>query len=516
VCRNTPLGPWPDNALLQGELTPGWPVNCLRKRNAGHVELARRKERCAVTRDRRGSTLREALRSFTRARSRERAMANNEDNFPKTIAEPGALPGSLEHETPVTGGQSETAAELELTATQAPLPEVPGPAALQSSLHDRAEFSAAEPGEPPEPAQSSPVYREAMPEAASPQPALTDAESKPRSLFPALAATAIIGAILGLGGSFALRYFEGSRPGAVVSDERVTALSARIDSIEGKEDAASAAARSTLASLETRVAAAESAASKAVELANSAAEEAQKAAAAKPAAQEPASSSAPAEAPDLGPLEARISAIEQKLAPLESELATPKASMRAEQDRENAAGMQVSRAQAVAVVAENLLRKLDSGEQFSPELGMLENLGVPQAALAPLRAVSESGISSKRQLTALFASFAPKIIASESAKPTGEEESFVDRLTRNAKGLVHVHRVGDAEAADVRGIVARIEHALSDHDLETAYNAWNQLPNAAISASQGWGEAAKAWLDALNAARAIAADAVAVLGKPKS
>jgi hypothetical protein len=495
VCRNTPLGPWPDNALLQGELAPGWPVNCLRKRNAGHVELARRKERCAVTRDRRGSTLREALRSFTRARSRERAMANNEDNFPKTIAEPGALPGSLEHETPVAGGQSETAAELELTATQAPLPEVSGPAALQSPLHD---------------------HREAMPEAASPQPALTDAESKPRSLFPALAATAIIGAILGLGGSFALRYFEGPRPGAVVSDERVTALSARIDSIEGKEDAASAAARSTLASLETRVAAAESAASKAVELANSAAEEAQKAAAAKPAAQEPASSSAPTEAPDLGPLEARISAIEQKLAPLESELATPKASMRAEQDRENAAGMQVSRAQAVAVVAENLLRKLDSGEQFSPELGVLENLGVSQAALAPLRAVSESGISSKRQLTALFASFAPKIIASESAKPAGEEESFVDRLTRNAKGLVHVHRVGDAEAADVRGIVARIEHALSDHDLETAYNAWNQLPNAAIRASQGWGEAAKAWLDALNAARAIAADAVAVLGKPKS
>jgi hypothetical protein len=147
---------------------------------------------------------------------------------------------------------------------------------------------------------------------------------------------------------------------------------------------------------------------------------------------------------------------------------------------------------------------------------VLENLGVPQTALAPLRAVSESGTSSKRQLAALFASFAPTIIASESVKPAGDEESFVDRLTRNAKGLVHVHRVGDAEPADARGLVSRIEHALSDHDLETAYNAWKQLPNAAISASQGWGEAAKAWLDALNAARSIEADAVAALGKPKS
>jgi len=41
-------------------------------------------------------------------------------------------------------------------------------------------------------------------------------------------------------------------------------------------------------------------------------------------------------------------------------------------------------------------------------------------------------------------------------------------------------------------------------------------PRLATAQSEGWGEAAKVRLDALNAARLIEADAVAVLGKPKS
>jgi len=162
------------------------------------------------------------------------------------------------------------------------------------------------------------------------------------------------------------------------------------------------------------------------------------------------------------------------------------------------------------------LLKLDSGGQFSGELAALENLGVAQASLAPLRAVSESTVSSQSQLTARFATLVPGIIASESAKQASADESFLDRLARNAKGLLRVRRVGDAEAAGVQGFVARIENALADHDLEAAYKAWKELPGAATTQSESWGEAAKARLDALNAARSIEADAVAVLGKPKS
>ena len=42
------------------------------------------------------------------------------------------------------------------------------------------------------------------------------------------------------------------------------------------------------------------------------------------------------------------------------------------------------------------------------------------------------------------------------------------------------------------------------------------MPGAATTNLEGWGEAATARLGAMNAARSIEADAVAVLGKPKS
>ncbi|MGH6852238.1 MAG: COG4223 family protein [Methylocella sp.] len=392
----------------------------------------------------------------------------------------------------------------------------------------------------------------------APPPSLAAEQTKPRSLFPALAATAVAGAVLGFGGTLGLRHFgDGFAPGG-----RIATLNARIDAIEGKKDAASAASRTALAAIETRVAAAENAANKAVESANSAEADAQKAFASRPAAQEPASGPGPAvpdlgplaarigtleqklgalesaqadaqkafesrpagqesasgPAPavaDLGPLEARIGTLERKLAPLVSALAALKADLRPQQDRANAAAGESSRAQAIAIVAESLLRKLDSGGQFSGELAALENLGVPQASLAPLRAASESTISSEGQLTARFATLVPAIVASESAKLASADESFLGRVTRNATGLLRIRRVGDAGAAGVEGYVGRIEDALADHDLEAALKAWNELPAAATANSEGWGEAVKARIGALNAASSIEADAVAILAKPK-
>ena len=446
-------------------------------------------------------------------------MANDEEELSKPIVEPGALPGSLRHEPPINGGQSQLAAEPERAAAQlqeaqeaevslTPPPEVQSPGQPQFSTESHAPDVPTPESPAPEPVDSAPLVF-------APPPRLAGEKTKPRSLFPALAATAVAGAILGFGGTLGLRYFGGFQINGIAPGERIAALNARIDAIEGKEDAASAASRTALSAMETRVAAAENVANKAEESANSAQADAQKAFASGLAAQEPASGPAPA-VPDLGPLEARIGTLEQKLAPLEATLAVPKADRRRQQDREKAEAGQGSPAQAIAIVAESLLRKLDSGGQFSGELAALENLGVPKASLAPLRAASESTVSSERQLTARFATLVRGIIESESAKQASADEGFLDRLTRHAKGLVHIRRVGDAEAAGVQGFVARIENALADHDLEAAYKTWKELPGAATTQSESWGEAAKARLDALNAARSIEADAVAVLGKPKS
>jgi hypothetical protein len=502
-------------------------------------------------------------------------MASDEEELSKPIAEPGAAPGLFRHEISVKVGQTQPPAEPARAATELDAGEASETAAPETRSPAEPQFSMELPAPemPPElhrpevrlephapkvlqPEPLAPEPADAAPGMVAPPQGLAGEHTKPRSLFPALAATAVAGAILGFGGTLGLRYFGGSPSSGFAPGERIATLNSRIDAIEGKEDAASAASSTALAAMETRLAAAENAANKAVESANAVRADAQKALASQPAAQGPASGpapavpdlgplearvgtleeklaplesaqadaqkafaspgSAPAGVPDLGPLEARVGTLEEKLVPLESALAAPKADVRPQQDRADAAVGESARAQAIAIVAESLLRKLDSGGQFSGELAALDNLGVPQASLAPLRAASESTVSSERQLTARFASLVPGIIASESAKEAQADKSFLDRMTRYAKGLLRVRRVGDAEAAGVQGFVVRIENALADHDLDAAYKAWTELPGAVTAQSEGWGEAAKARLDALNAARSIEADAVAVLGKPKS
>ena len=216
-------------------------------------------------------------------------MANDEEELAKIIAEPGAVPGSLRHEIPENGGQFESPAEPERAATQLPEPElsvtVPpeaqSPAEPQVSMGSHAPEvptpgtpapepvaaapEAQSPGEPqfsmeshapevPTPETPAPEPVAAAPGMVAPPPRLADEQTKPRSLFPALAATAVAGAILGFGGTMGLRYFGGSKIDGFASGERIAALNARIDAIEGKEAAASAASRTALSAMETRVA----------------------------------------------------------------------------------------------------------------------------------------------------------------------------------------------------------------------------------------------------------------------
>ena len=205
-------------------------------------------------------------------------MANDEEELPKIVAEPGAVPGLLRHETPVNGGQSQSAAEPERAATQLPEAElsVTAPPEAQSAAEPQFSMESRAPEVPtPKTPASEPVG--SAPLVFAPPPRLAREQTKPRSLFPALAATAVAGAILGFGGTLGLHYFGGSQINGFASGDRIAALNGRIDAIEGKEDAASAASRTALSAMETRVSAAEGAASKAVESANSAQADAEKA-----------------------------------------------------------------------------------------------------------------------------------------------------------------------------------------------------------------------------------------------
>lgn len=448
-------------------------------------------------------------------------MAGIEEELGKPTEEPGAEPRVLQQdsaqaELPGDAGDSKPSEKLNTAQALPPGEEPSDIAPFELHAPKEHKLSMATTAQNSGPKVPKAEVRAPEPNAPTAQPAVVAAPAKPRSLFPALTATALVGALLGLGGSYGLRFVESPRIAPQSSDDRLSDLNARLDAIEGKAAAASSASHSALSALEARVAAAEGVARNAGESAKAAETDIQNLAAARPAVGEPSHvSTAPAEAPDLGPLEARLTALEKKLAQTGSEATSQKTSRRAEPEPENASAKEATRAEEIAIVAENLLRKLDHGEDFSADLSTLENLGIPQAALSLLRAASGSVVSTIRELTAQFATLSEKIIAAESAAEAKPDESFLDRVTRNAKTLVNVRRVSESSAADVQSLVTRMETALADHDVELAYKAWTELPGFAKDVAQSWGEAAKARLHALNAAKSIEADAVAVLGKQK-
>jgi hypothetical protein len=359
----------------------------------------------------------------------------------------------------------------------------------------------------------------------APSAALPEKTKRP-SGAPGWLAAFVIGALGGFGGAYALRYvdaLQGPDPA-----DRVAEVNARADALERKGEAYAAG----VAALETRLAADESAAAKAAASTDAALDDLRAALAAHPVA---AAGAGQAEAPDFGPIEQKIGALEsklsaldavqqkvgeidavqQKLGELETSLATPKTDPKAEQVRALAdqRAKDLSTAHSKGVVATSLVQLVSRGEPFSDEVAALANLGVDPAKLAPLSAVANAGVASIGDLADQFAALAPLLEAPEAPPP---DTGILERLARDASNLVRIRRAGDPHDADLPGRIAAIEAALARLDVAKAYAVWLQLPDAAKAKSANWGAAAKARLDALSAASAIESDAIAALGKTKS
>jgi hypothetical protein len=343
---------------------------------------------------------------------------------------------------------------------------------------------------------------------------------KKPSAAPGLAAALIIGALSGFGGAYALRYVDALQ--GPDSADRGADANARAAALERKTEESAAA----LVALESRLAAVESNAGQAsasteaalTDVRNSIAEQ-RLAASADGRPAEAQIQGRQLQTPELGPIREKIDAFEKKLGSLDSRVqkklgelevpfATPKPNPAAEQ---GAKALAV--AQSEGVVAASLVQLVSRGEPFANEVAALENLGVDPAKLAPLRAAAASGVASIGDLSDQFAALASSL--EDAAAPT-PETGVIDRLVRDASNLVRVRRAGDPHDTDVPGRIAAIKAALARLDVAKAYAAWLQLPDAAKARSVAWGDAAKARLDALVAANAIAAEAVTALSKSKS
>jgi hypothetical protein len=343
---------------------------------------------------------------------------------------------------------------------------------------------------------------------------------RPRSPWLPLATAIVTGSLIAVGGAFGLRYLDAAKPDWAGLGQPAVDFNARAAALEQKINEASSASRAALAALDGRISSLANETGKSEAAAKSALDKLEQAIAARPAqtAAQGSSTDAP-EPPDLGPIQKRLDAIEQKASALEAQLAAPKANVRAQEPRENvkaepqSQGQSAAQGHSVAIVAGSLLGKIQRGAPFATDLSALETLGVGAGELAPLRPHAAAGVASERTLTEQFAPLISPILASE---PPKEHESFIDELTRGASKLVHIHRDDGTGGEDLQGLVDKIESAIAQHDIEDAFALWSKLPDAAKAKSQSWGEAAKARLDALAAARAIEADAVAIVAKPKS
>ncbi len=386
-------------------------------------------------------------------------------------------------EKPVIEGQAEEIAADAPSGASAPPPRA-------------ADVPAEEPLAFPSPPPASVAPAERMPDAPPPR---THAH-----LWP-FAAAIVIAALIAVGGALVLNRLDRTPANLAALESLVATLQHRA--------ASSAAPNATQAVLEKRMAALEAANGDMRAMVAGLRGDLDKLAAEKAAPAQGA-------APDLAPLEARLGGLERKLAALDTKVGALADQLNAENGRVSASETRVSQSaaaradsEAIAILAANLLRKVDAGAPYETDLAALANRGLDKSKLAPLEPTAASGVATPAALAKQFSDLSPAIL---SAEPQPKENGFLDHLVKGAERLVRVRKIGETPGDDLSGRLARIKAALDAREVETGYQEWSGLPDVAKTRSEAFGEAAKARIDAIAAARSIDSDAVVALGKARS
>ena len=87
---------------------------------------------------------------------------------------------------------------------------------------------------------------------------------------------------------------------------------------------------------------------------------------------------------------------------------------------------------------------------------------------------------------------------------------------RQLAGLVKITPVGERSGANPSAQFTQIDAALARNDLASALALYDKLPDTIRTDTSGWASAARARAKADVQARAITADALAILAKAKS
>ncbi len=282
---------------------------------------------------------------------------------------------------------------------------------------------------------------------------------------------------------------------AAPDQKRTEEIDARLTRLE----AAAAAPRASgsdpalaekLADLDRRTEQALTAARDAEGRAEAAASQAQKA-----DAQTPAN---PAERGELDALAARLTSLEQQLKAAEQRLGKV------------AAG--ADRTVRLALVAMELRTAVERGIPFTAELQAARQLAENPSALAALEASAATGVPSPAALAQNLSKLAPAML--EAASAPRREAGVMERLQASAERLVRIRPVEEASGDEPSTMVARAELKATRGDIAGALADLERLPEPVRAPAAGWIAAAKARLAAIDAAKALAANALDALARP--
>ncbi len=145
---------------------------------------------------------------------------------------------------------------------------------------------------------------------------------------------------------------------------------------------------------------------------------------------------------------------------------------------------------ARAIAAAALKAAIDRGGPFQPELDTFANVAPDDPAVADLKNFAQTGVPSRADLIRRVSDAATAIVAT--TQNDDPNQSWSSRLMSSAKSLVQVRPVGNVPGDSVDAIAARFEDKVRNGDLPGAVTEWNNLPEAAKSASAAFKQSLEA------------------------
>ncbi|MEN3148706.1 mitofilin family membrane protein [Neorhizobium sp. IRAMC:178] len=137
---------------------------------------------------------------------------------------------------------------------------------------------------------------------------------------------------------------------------------------------------------------------------------------------------------------------------------------------------------ARAVAAAALKAGIDRGGPFETELQTFKTVAGDDPAVADLQKFASAGVPARAELQRDFPRVADAML--EATVQSDPNEGIAGRLLSSALSVVKVRRVGDVQGETPDAVVARMENALRNGDLQACAREWEALPEPAKAVSR--------------------------------